>query len=171
MNKSKNVFIGEHISTKIYVLAEEFFKASKSLAEVDDNSSPSIVCAAFSIELFLKALNAETLYKDKYEYPDGSVAYDDLYDCSLVKGGHNLKVLFDNIPAHLKDEIRKQYQGKYKSWPSIDAELDNIKDVFVHFRYTYERKTYVLHKTALLNLSGFLYNYLEGKLKGLPTPA
>lgn len=160
-----NVLVSEHISRSIYEQGRSFYKAAQQLYETDPNSIPSIVCVAFSVELFIKSLRAEKRFKSRHVYSEGVVSYDDLFDTTLLKPTHDLSKLFDMLDDPIKDDIRNSYRKKYRFYPNIDDCIKNNKDVFLHFRYAFEHHTYVLHKTELYRLAQFFYDYIGDKLQ------
>jgi len=157
-----NRYITEYISPNIFQQGRQFYLASIKLCEENDNSLPSFVCMVFAIELFIKSLRATKLYKDKFEYPNGTFSYNDLYDQTLLKKDHNLSKLYCQLGNTMKEEIENEYFQKYNS--DIVYDIENIKDGFQYWRYMYEGKTYCIHKSSLLNVGEFFYEYVKKRL-------
>lgn len=156
------IFFGNHISVNIFHHGAEFYNSYEKLKNEGISTTPGIVCLVFSIEIFLKSLEAQKHYKEKYQYPDGTVYYDDLFDVSLVGRGHDLSKLFGNLSDKIRVEILTSYKEKYHS--DLSKDISKIKSTFIDWRYIYEGNTFLLHQSTLENISTFLYLYIKGKL-------
>ncbi len=127
---------------KLQKLAEKSVVNEKAFGAFP-TSSPSIVCLAFSIELYIKdiysALNIKLSRK------------------KLKKYGHNILKLFDKLPEHTKQDIfshdlisqnpfmirgdifsPKRFSSDYSSYDRFRDQIKAISSSFVKWRYSYE---------------------------------
>jgi hypothetical protein len=138
--------------------ADDFFKAYEVL-EVNYNSAtlavmgPSIVCLAFSIELYIK----------------------DIYDAIKAEPirSHSILKLFENLPENIQVEIFSHGEiGTQNPWVVFGSpfapkcsrnnigitdlfiyEINAISDAFTEWRYSHEGKRAMLHYNTGFALS------------------
>lgn len=169
-NQSENMNTMYQVSPSknIYHQAQSFHKAANELNKPDNSMQiPSLVCISFSIELYLKSLQAERRYKYENELIAGGISYNDIFDVTLLKGGHDLVKLFEALPDSIKDKINICYAADNLSvsHPGIIDALDLVKDVFKHFRYEYEKNTYCVAESTLYKLANFFRNFVDNQVK------
>lgn len=87
--------------------------------------TPGVVCAAFSVELYLKLLN--------------------LLATGIPKHGHKLDELFAALPAKEQQRIADKYDGN-----DLAAHIAQMSDAFVTWRYEHEHETLSINPTALM---------------------
>lgn len=91
---------------------------------LDGDMYPYFVNAAFSCELYIKAIMI-------YNSPNGDFEI-----------GHDLAELFRKLPLSDKAKIEKEYTQRVcslqNSW-KFNKMLDEIKDNFINWRYAFER--------------------------------
>ncbi|MEN3156770.1 hypothetical protein ABC502_00105 [Alkalimonas sp. NCh-2] len=80
------------------------------------SSDASLMCAAFSIELALKAILTEN---------------------GLKPWGHKIKPLLTMLPPQLFQQVEIKLRSH---WPDFDVQLDDCNEAFVNWRYKYESK-------------------------------
>lgn len=167
-SESVNTMYQVSPSVNIYHQALSFNNAARELNKPDNSMQvPSLVCISFSIELYLKCLQAERRYKYKNELIDGGTSYNDIFDVTLLKGGHDLVKLFNSLPDPIKDKINTFYKSANLSvvHPKIIDALDLVKDVFVDLRYEYEKNTSCVAESTLYKLADFFRHFVETQLK------
>ena len=106
-------------------MANEFYKVSQSLKGgplelVHGKIYPCAVNISLACELYMKALSMS--YDSNKEYI----------------GVHNLKVLYDDLPEEIRKRIKLFFENRPVSGDSIEVFLDQNKNVFVDWRYTFE---------------------------------
>ncbi len=154
--------------------AIEFYNASELLwqkVNSSDNSrlsSPFIMCAAFSIELYLKSLDAATLYNiDEVEISEENVpTFRTLYSKSNLHG-HKLIELFKKLPLNTQTKLRSAYDESppASNYTSLDEALDAANSNFVDSRYSFEGNSVAIEMTLLNKLSVFFHEYVYGLYK------
>jgi hypothetical protein len=122
----------------VFLVADQYWKASWTMAEaphMQDVLLPSVVCAAFALELYFKSLRI----MDKGAYSDE----------------HNLRALFDQLGAPTQQRIRALFVpyllaaqkadddisdagGHPRSTVNFDSVLDASRQAFKFLRYVHE---------------------------------
>ncbi len=123
--------------------ALEFFLLAKSaeeqLIEIDKISSAYSASMAFSVELFLKSINAETKYIPVLEV-GSAIMYAPLSEA--IKGGHSYIPLWKKLTDDQRIYLNSSYK-KSKYWYSasstLEDELNALDGMFVECRYSYEK--------------------------------
>ncbi len=87
--------------------------------------TPGVVCAAFSVELYLKLI---------YLLATGS-----------PQRGHKLKELFAALPAKEQQRVTMKYGN-----PEIAAHVAQMSDAFVTWRYEHEHESLTINPSALM---------------------
>ena len=107
---------------------------------------PVIVCSAIAVEIALKAL----LKLNGLPRPKGD--------------GHDLKQLFEALPAPLQIELL-EFQVTYTDFPASRARqmLYEEKDVFKTWRYAYEKSSLATAPAFLFGLALALSEYIKSK--------
>jgi hypothetical protein len=86
---------------------------------------PSVVCYAFSIELYLKLL------------------------CAITTGqaarGHKLTELFDRLPEATRTELSAVFPGI-----NLREELEKCSNAFVEWRYSHEQESLVINPSFFI---------------------
>lgn len=153
--KSNEDIIIEGIEPSIYIIANKFYITSKSLSS--SFIEPIIVNIAFSIELYLKCLNTKTTYSSNEK--NGSPIFErKLYSST----GHNLVKLFKKLKSNDQSNLSVQYLKKYNS--NLIDDFEEIKDVFVDYRYSFEKDNLSINLTILNRVADFLKEYVENKI-------
>ena len=115
---------------------------------------PLIMCASFSIELFLKSVNSIKLE------PEIGLCEPYIVTEAALHESHNLRVLFDKIRDN---EVKKTLNHAFSTFParselSLREMLENHANDFVNYRYNFENKnSKVLKLSELVDLSDFFY--------------
>ncbi len=146
--------------------AVSFYEAAQQLNKNDKCVSPLIVCASFSIELFIKSLVAQRMCKDDdvEEYASGVTFYNHLYSKSGLHG-HGLFNLFIDLPQDIQCQLRTHY-NKFNppcDFETLDQLLEHVSETFITHRYAFEGNTTKLDLTALLWLSEMFKDYVFNK--------
>lgn len=152
----------EFVSRTLFNHAKKFYDSFKILETQDDTHLPSLVCLVFSIEIFLKSLRTRVNYKSIKTFTEGMVI-EEYRDKSILKGGHDLCRLFNELNETMKIEIRTRYSMKY--FRNFYEDLLNIHSGFVDWRYMYEGKTNVIHLTDARVVGEFLVSYVNEKIE------
>ena len=128
-------------------------------------SSPFISCASFSVELYIKCLNART-FCDVADYNEdeyGINHYKNMHAKSDCRG-HGLLGLFDSLSEELKNDLRNFYHSSEypDDYESLDLILGHVNNSFVDFRYSYEKNVGSLNMTALYKLCNIFHLFVLG---------
>lgn len=140
-------FSDEDIERNRYRIVKDTYWNAKNLMEIIeetydttkvhglDNRKEEIIFSLVALvcELYLKSL-----------------AYSNSEQVSMVKG-HDLSSLYSILPATIKSKIVEMTNES-----DFEAKLDENKDVFIKFRYSFELKGYRINATFLLNLMNAL---------------
>ena len=150
-----------HVSSVLFRHGKEFYSSYQLLNNSDKTNFPSIVCLAFSIEIFLKSLKAYVQHIKLKTHTENMEAYT-YRDKTALIGGHDLQRLFNNLDNEIKHEITVKYKRIYGT--NIENDLGNIKSGFVDWRYMYEGKTTVIHLSTVENIGKFLHIFVREKI-------
>lgn len=154
---------------EIYYQGKSFGKAGKVLIESEDSNLfvPGMINICLSAEIFLKSINASmTNLEDEIEI-NGTTVYqgrDETLKILPSGKGHALSKLFDGLPEDIRNEIT-QYAMQEEYEGSISKGLKKYDDVFVEWRYIYEKndpKTLGTH--PLFNIVNAVSRYCEANL-------
>jgi hypothetical protein len=133
----------------------------------DQYCAPLLANAAFTVELYLKSLNAKLVYHSLAEELD-NLDLEDSYRVTVRagQGGHVLTPLFDAIDPPLQNELQRAYsQTKAAAKiPHLRDFVDRYKNVFVHSRYPFEDKMQISGTdiTGLVFLVNFFSDFVHG---------
>ncbi|WP_162179188.1 HEPN domain-containing protein [Chromobacterium haemolyticum] len=141
-------------SEHAYRLSQSFLVAANRANEyrvIDDKFQvaivPAIVCAAFSVEVGLKAL----IFKETG------------HEC---KREHKIASLFEKLPNVRQEEIRSLLVEKYND---INEKMKGISNAFVEWRYVYEKDYTEIDSTFLFDfakviadISNCIWNFSSG---------
>ena len=107
---------------------------------------PVTVCCALAIEVALKAL----------------LTHEDRKWSKKGNDGHNLKLLFDQLPERTREEILL-FQASYTKLPLAEAEqkLEHDSLAFVHWRYAYEHAILTSSPAFLHDFAVALSEYIH----------
>jgi hypothetical protein len=96
---------------------------------------PQINAAAVSIELYLKSLSAERIYRADADMPEMSVV-----SASPAKATHSLPEQFGEISEEIRDQLITAYNTKLRPELKDDLEttLEKIDGAFSASRYPFE---------------------------------
>ncbi|MDR3900184.1 MAG: hypothetical protein Q3X49_03700 [Slackia sp.] len=126
--------------------ARAFLYTANKVNSIDDFALgriyPCVVNAAFSCELFEKAIVAT-------EAPDRHFS-----------NGHRLKDLFSMISPTGQAFIQDAYSRANDDIETFDQLLDEANEAFIEWRYAYE-KNVDIHPNALIAFAEALNNYLK----------
>lgn len=159
-------------SLNIYRQAQSFHRAANILHDRYNNTfEPSLMCISFAIELYLKSLQAERHCKYRLPLTDGGTSHNDIFDKTLLKGGHNLLTLYNSLPDSIRGNMNLVYKSSRLTaiYPEITDALDIVKDVFIHFRYEYEKHTYCVAESTCFKLADFICQFIENLLSDQQT--
>jgi len=163
MNQKEFMEGKEFISQALFNHGEKFYNSYQLLkGTTKETNLPSLVCLAFSIEIFFKSLRTRVNYKKVETYTEGFVMHQ-CNDKSIVFGGHNLLKLFNGLGSNMKVDIRNRFKKEFNR--NIEEDLSNVCSGFVDWRYMYEGKTSVIHLSAIQNVGEFMYLYVRQKLE------
>ena len=90
--------------------------------------TPGVVCAAFSIELYLKLI---------YLLASGN-----------LQKGHKLDELFAALPAREQQQVTEKYGN-----PALAAHIAEMSNAFVTWRYEHEHEALTINPSALMALA------------------
>lgn len=161
----------------IYMQGAQFGRAGKVLIESGEQELlvPGMVNICLALEIFLKSINASMECSEvEKTNPDGSVYYegqDDSIKISPGGKGHKLSLLFRGLPIPAKKEIsrRATSKGLGPDDISVEAMLEKYDDVFVEWRYIYEKTNpQVLGTHPLLDLYNVVLDFCEIHRRDLP---
>jgi hypothetical protein len=117
-----------------------------------------------SAEIFLKSINAFTEYEEDELDINGATVYqgrDGTFKISPGGRGHSLSKLFDNLPCEAKAEIVEFAKNEGYSG-CVFSGLNKYDDVFVEWRYIYEKNTLeTLGTHPLFQILNAIYKYCE----------
>lgn len=104
--------------------------ANVSLSPIQDNSpmTPGVVCAAFSVEMYLKLIN--------------------LVSTGNLPRGHKLVELFKSLPQVKRDDLTKRFGD-----PKLPELISNVSDAFVTWRYEHEHESLAINPHFLTQLA------------------
>ncbi len=138
--------ITRRVEPSIYYQAEAFHIAALTLHQaeaMENRGAPFIVNASFALELYLKAFEGKTVFKDPTEYCESVTHYNQIVSKGS-KQGHDLSSLFNGLAQEYKDKIVSQLAGSmFQLTPEIFFKKYN--NHFVSWRYGFEgnRSSYV----------------------------
>ncbi|ABS09373.1 hypothetical protein [Shewanella baltica] len=142
------------VNEHVYRSAREFLalceRAEKQAVEITDFHYAYNANLAFSIELFLKSMNAKSQSKVILEVGSSSLS-NDFTNC-LIKG-HNLSQLFEKLNFKIQEELSVSFTGhrcnvSCRALKNVLVELDLA---FIENRYSFEKAgLYVGHNPELL---------------------
>ena len=118
-----------------YLLAKS---AEEHLIVLDEVVSSYATSMAFSIEMFLKSLNATTEYVEALEI--GSVKV--FRPVSKGPTGHDFEILWKKVNQSKKEILRSQYEDfRWKNMHanSLDENIKDLSNSFTESRYYYEK--------------------------------
>lgn len=90
--------------------------------------TPGVVCAAFSVELYLKLLN--------------------LLASGNLQKGHKLDELFSSLPVKEQQKVAEKYGNA-----AIAAHIAEMSNAFVTWRYEHEHEALAINPSALLAIA------------------
>ena len=150
----------------IYYQGKAFGESGRILIESVDKKLfvPGIINICLSAEIFLKSINAFTEYEEDELDINGATVYqgrDGTFKTYPGGKGHILSKLFDNLPYEAKSEIEKYAKDEGYSG-CVSSGLKKYDDVFVEWRYIYEKNTpETLGTHPLFQLVNAIYKYCE----------
>ncbi|MBU4491151.1 MAG: hypothetical protein L6300_03365 [Syntrophaceae bacterium] len=146
-------------------IADSFLEAAQALNEFSDSrmSVPTIVNAAFALELFLKSLNIEFRFDDPTEIMPGVTAFGRVREVPL-KTGHVPSELFYALDPAIQSELENHFaRTHYRNKPTtLIAALQPYNGVFQAWRYIFEGQAKTIDIQALLELLRFLSETIRG---------
>lgn len=154
------------IEPNVFYKAEAFHLAAKFLNDHDllsGRGGPFIVNAMFALELYLKSALSATIFDDGVKSAEGVTQYEKVYSKSNFKGkGHDLNLLFNQIPEVLKAELDLLSHESHHAMPLTEFFI-KYKHHFIEWRYSYEGKSKaytphdILQVLSVLNTWGKYY--------------
>jgi hypothetical protein len=128
---------------------------------------PLLANAAFSVELYLKSLNAKHVYHAEEGFEGYRVTAKPI--SSKGSKGHSLAFLFKGLDEATKQSINESYSSfsKRKEFVSVETALDTYDAVFLNSRYAFEDESECCAGSVdgLVELANFFGSYVEN----LPT--
>lgn len=126
----------------IYYQAKAFAVAGHHLLESKDNSAfvPAMINICLAVELYLKSLDAKTVYSGKL-HPSGLFEgdNDDHEIVPVLKKSHKLSEIFGKLQQQTQDELKKKW-GANNPFGGLLENLKKHDDSFMTWRYVYESK-------------------------------
>lgn len=135
-----------NVNKEIFKSAQSFLKmaeiAKKSAIEVCDFRIAFNSNLAFSIELFIKSMDATS--EEKVIFEIGTAKITRPFAQSNIKG-HKLSSLFEKLPIATQKELDSLFEGHSfnVACQPLKLVLIDIEDSFVLNRYSYEQGGYV----------------------------
>lgn len=146
----------------IYQTACKYLRAANYIPD-HDRGAPYYVNLAFSIELFLKSLNVTTELEFEPSPPFKMVNREMVIHGKIKGfGGHSLLDIFKTLPQEIKDSSEAEYAQTHNV--SIYKELDGIKNVFVEWRYLFEKDHICIPHDSINNVASFLKGFVERQM-------
>ncbi len=138
--------------------ADAFRTAAQSLSAFPESSMsvPTVVNAAFALELYLKCLNMEWQLADPNEIANsGKKAW--LASRSAMQKGHIPSKLFEALEQSIHDNLEQQYKlSSYNSnTQSLKEALQGFDDLFEDWRYIFEGKCKSVNLSSLFAMLAF----------------
>ena len=127
------------VEPNIYSKAEGFHIAAQILNQANEmqyRGSPFIVNATFAIELYLKCLDAKTVFNKPSNECDGFTKYEKVSSESSNRG-HDLGKLFNKINEVHRDQISSSFEQRINGISSEEF-FGKYRDHFVSWRYGFE---------------------------------
>lgn len=139
--------------------ADTFRAAAESLnaCSESDMSVPTVVNAAFALELYLKSLNMEWQLADPSEIASsGKKAW--LASRSVLQRGHNPSKLFETLERSIQDSLEQRYKtSPHRSGAqSLKDALQAFDGLFETWRYLFEGNCKSINISALFTMLAFL---------------
>lgn len=150
----------------IYYQGKAFEKSGRLLIELGESRLfvPGMINICLSVEIFLKSINAFTEYDEDELDVNGTTVYqgrDGTFKTSPGGLGHSLSKLFDNLPCEAKAEIVEFAKNEGYSG-CVSSGLKKYDDVFVEWRYSYEKNTLeTLETHPLFQIVNAICKYCE----------
>ena len=123
---------------------------------------PLLTIAAFAVELFLKSLNAKTVYIS-LEEELGEGAY--RLSAKPIAQGHRLKQLFDKLPDDIKSrlEVFCNSSAIGRRFATIGSALEQFNGMFVDSRYIFEQGKTLGNSSieGLVDLASFFREFVD----------
>jgi hypothetical protein len=138
--------------------ADAFRAAAQILNACSDSSMsvPTVVNAAFALELYLKSLNMEWQLADPNEISNtGKKAW--LASRSALQKGHIPSDLFEALEQSIRDDLEQQYElsPHNSSAQSLKEALQGFDGLFVDWRYIFEGKCKPVDLPSLFAMLAF----------------
>ncbi|UTW04619.1 hypothetical protein KDX31_06335 [Amphritea atlantica] len=140
----------------IYLTACKYYRAAGYIPS-EDRGAPYYVNLAFAIELFIKCLDVTTKTVFESEAPFQMISHEQKIHARVR--GHSLKGMFESLPEETRNSIAQAYVTTAGS--NILDDLEQIKDVFVDWRYHFEQVEISIPIDVLEKISGFLKDYID----------
>ncbi len=150
----------------IYYQGKAFGESGQLLIKSGESKLfvPGMINICLSAEIFLKSINAFTEYEEDELDINGTTVYqgrDGTFKISPGGRGHSLSKLFDNLPCEAKAEIVEFAKNEGYSG-CVSSGLNKYDDVFVEWRYIYEKNTLEpLGTHPLFQIVNAIYKYCE----------
>ncbi|PKG73115.1 hypothetical protein CXF86_19330 [Shewanella sp. GutCb] len=153
-------------NSEIYNVASSFLNiaelAKDKAIEIDVFLAAFNANLAFSIELYIKSLDAKSF--EKLDLEVGSAKFYSSYAQSNIKG-HLLNKCFNTLPGKIQNELSKRFknhQYNVTCSPLIKV-LENVNDHFVTARYAFERDNHLSDNDSDVLL--FLARFFRDELR------
>lgn len=142
--------------------ADAFWQASQMLNTFSESimSVPTVVNAAFALELYLKSLNMEWQLQDPSSL-GGKKAW--LKSRSAVQTGHAPSKLYHAIDIDTRNTLEQQYQRRLQGTNVLKLEkvLEAYDGIFQDWRYVFEGRCKSVDLSSLFSLLAFFYEELH----------
>ncbi|MCJ0884013.1 hypothetical protein MTR11_20245 [Vibrio sp. CCB-PB317] len=140
----------------IFLMGCKYYRAAHYIPE-SDRGAPYYTNLSFAIELFIKCFDVTTERHFKPEPPYPLIKWEQKIHARTR--GHSLLEMFKRLPEPLKTKINIQYCDLY-GLTFVD-ELGCIENVFVEWRYVFEKQEATLSLTSLERAADFLKEFIE----------
>lgn len=124
---------------------------------------PTIVNAAFSLELYLKSLNSDLVFSKGVENQTGITVYKDVKNIPN-KFGHNPSELFDALSSNIQSDLNCKYAECFQT-KTLRSVLSEYDEVFEKWRYIFSSEVVGLSLADLLSVLKFLHDYSNSQHK------
>lgn len=155
MNKALEITAHQTPNLRVVSAAKKFHFAALQLREDKDLREVCLVNAALSLELYLKSLNATLHFMEGVKEPSGIISYAKVGIFASTKS-HEPGKLFGALSPEIQSELTKQFSNHFPSTTlSLQATLDQYRNLFVEWRYIFEGNGNLVNVTELFELLSY----------------
>ncbi|GAA0790292.1 hypothetical protein [Marinobacterium sediminicola] len=143
----------------IFLTACKYYRAANYIPK-SDRGAPYYVNLAFAIELFIKCLDVSTKTIFESELPFQMIEHEQTIHARIR--GHSLKGMYESLPEQMKEHIAECYLEATNN--NILDDLEEIKNVFVEWRYHFEQQSISVSVGILERIAEFFKGYIDSVL-------